>query len=139
MFHKEKAIIFSAYMHTLHPESNEILEDQLFSKVFILNTKTTDNISNSGIFTRQDRYRSVSLTFYNYSRNVICWLAGAENEKNGFKEKLMGHYFFHSLNISVVNTSILQSVSQWIKSQLVFTQLLPIYSCYLIHSSTIIV
>lgn len=95
MFHKGKAIIFSAYMHTSYPESDEILEDQLFSKIFILLNTTTTGNNNSCIFTSQARYRSVSLTLYNYSRNVICWLdIWCRKWKNGFKENLMGHYFF---------------------------------------------
>lgn len=140
VFHKEKAIIFSAYMHTSYSESDQILEDQLFSKIFILlNTTTTGNNSNSGIFTSQDRYRSVSFDFIKLLQKCHLLASWCRKWKNGFKEKLMRHYFFHPLNISVANTSILQSVSQWIKCWLVFTQLLPIYSCYLIHSSTIIV
>lgn len=88
-------------MHTSYSESDEILEDQLFSMIFILlNTTTTGNNSNSGIFISQDRYRSVSLTFYNYSRNVICWLVGAENEKMGSRKNSWGTIFFHPLNIS---------------------------------------
>lgn len=79
------------------------------------------------------------LTLNNYSKNVICCLVGAENEIRGSRENSWGTLFFQPLNISVVNTSNSQSVSQRIKSRLVFTQLLPIYSCYLIHSSTIIV
>lgn len=64
---------------------------------------------------------------------LVSWWAKG---KNRFKGRFMGcNFSFPLVNCSTPDRNILQTASKWIKSWLVFMQLLPIYKQLLIHSS----